>query len=628
MRECSRLVLVVLLLGISRSSSTATGGSGYFFPPPSKEETEVRPSAEPSTGGASNHLLHRIYDKLDVLYGVDIYRVTTRGNTSRAFRPAQTFQLHNLSLGYRDRYGDIDVDVQSALRWTDDITITHSRDAKIQSFHAGLERRDVWSLRVGDIFPNLSNYTFNRSAQNGTNGWYRWPALGGNLRLTGAVGITNREQEFTGGTEPGQYRRYASGGALDWEGDGPGPFGKMVAGFRVSDAHDELSSITSRNGRGGTPIPRLDIVDYSFKYDVALPAGISWRGEDALSDGNRDRTKSPSLHRIGTAHNSALDWRRPSDWGEPRSALRLLPIGLRGDFEWVDPDFLTELGSAAVDQMRWDVNSDFRWSDALDWTASYLRNEDNVRNRIKTGTVPVTNISQNTTFRMNSRPFGLFLETGAPTPAEPTLMPGDPLSRWFPWNPNHLRDFRYTYEFRYNDRGATNNTVNTKIEDYDNAVNYRNWGIDWRGGYKYQLTDDDVRSSNDRRNDEWNVGLARPFTYSIWEIRVTPTAGFRHSADRFRNGSSLTVTRAGDVGFGAAWGEFNVQTGYTVSEVDRNAPGTDVRTSQFTGSVGFRPIAVPDLNLTASVRRQNVKEDNPANSYRELEVRGHVDYRF
>lgn len=632
-RESSHVMLLglALLLLLPLPANAYRGGARPPLPTPwmaldqgaasSRAETSDVDSNDASRSRAlrsyfSDSTLERLTQALhalDVTYGVDWYRTRVSGNTTRAFRPQQTFQLHNATTGYKDRFGSVDADIQAALRWTDDITITRSRDYKLMSFSAQFDRANTWRLRFGDVFPNLSPYTYSRSARTGAHGWYAREVLGGTLKLTAVTGVTNREQEYTGRTEAGQYRRLASGGAIDWEGPGFGPLRRLKTGLRASSAHDDGSSISSRRTSGGAFIPRLDIDVYSFQYEAELPAGLTWRGENAYSDGNRDLTRGEVLQRTGTAHNTALDWSRPAAWGRPSAFARLLPIRMRADYEWVDPDFLTELGSASVDQMRWGTGADFRWNDNFDWAITHMRNQDNVRDRVTTSVVPITNVNRVSSLRMNSRPFAI-LASG--------------LGGVFGRIPEHVRNIRYTSEFRYNNRDATNNSANQKIEDYSHSLDYQVLGVSLGADYKYQLTDDDIRALSDRRNDEWGLRISRPFTWSIWQVRLNPTAGYRHAVDKTIRGENYSRTQSTNFGLGITFGEFTVQTGYTISDVDRNQLASDVLTRQFTGSIGFRPVFVPDLNISFSFRHQDVTDQTPANSYRENETKAHVDYKF
>lgn len=568
---------------------------------------EVGPGPETSRLDSALRHIAAALDKVDFAYGIDWYRTKTDGNRARSFKPDNVFQLHNVSAGYREKFGEVNVDLQTSLRWTNDFTISRSDDYKIQSIYGNFERPEKWGLRLGDIFPNFSPYTFSRSARYGSHGWYRHPLWGGHIKAVGAIGITNRDQE-AGVTEAGQYRRWAGGSSLDWDGEGPGFLGRTVAGFRFSSARDDASSIVSRYSASGTPIPKLDIDVYSFKYDAELPWGLTWKGEDAYSNGVRDMAASNPLHRYGTAHNTTLDWRRPSAWSAPVSFARILPVSVRADYEWVDPDFLTELGSASVDQQRWGVNTDHKWSDALDWTASYIRNEDNVKKRIKTGNAPVINISQTATFRTNIRLFEL--ASGL-------------------WNsPEHLRSLRYGFEFRHGDQDASNGSSNRKTEDYSHTVDYRNWGINWNADYKIQLTDDDITAANDRRVDDWGIRASRSFTYSVWEFRITPSIAYRHSVDGTLRGENLNRTQTGNFGLGISQGEFTLNTGVTLTDIDRNLQNADSLNKVYTASIGFRPVFMEGLNMTFSIRHQDMEEENKTNRFQQTEGRAHVDYRF
>ncbi|RMH58756.1 MAG: hypothetical protein D6679_03850 [Candidatus Hydrogenedentota bacterium] len=602
------MLFLILFIG----GSSARSANSYSFP--------AKPSFSRGGGGNgdqssihSDTTFHdrfaagfrRVYDRLYLNYAVDVYRTGTYGNQSRSFTPPKTFQQHYINVGYTDRFNDISIDARSTLRWTDDVTLTRSRDFKIQSIYAQAEKRNRWGLRFGDVFPNLSPYVYNRSAQYGSHLWYRRPGFGGELKLIGTAGITRREQEFIGGTEPGQYRRYAYGAGIEWEGKGPGPFKKVKAGLVGSLAMDDRSSLNIHSNTSG-PIPELRIGVSSFKYEAALPFGLTWRGEDAYSEGDRDRTQGGALSRTGWAHRSALDWRLPFVLEKKRRiATRLLPVALRADYEWVDPDFLTELGSAAVDQQRWGGGADFRWSNALTWNLSYFFNNDNVLHRITSGAALV-NSNQVTTARMSAKPFAL---TGSTT------------------LPLNLQNLQYGFEFRHNKQAASNGISNRKIEDYNHSLSYRNWGFAFGGDYKYQLTDDDVSATNDRRIDNWGVRISRPFVYSVYEVHLTPFASYRHVADRTRTGSNFTRTQTSNVGLNATWGEFNVNLGYTQVDVDRNQKNNDSLNRLYNANISFRPYAVPGLNITFTTRYQDQFEEN-GTGFRQLETRGHVDYTF
>lgn len=583
--------------------------NAYETPTEPMEDRGDRPAGEKSELNiALENGVRRIYDNLDLTYGIDWYRTGNYGDKSRSFKPDETFQMHNTTIGYDDKFGDVAMDIRSSLRWTDDITISRSKDFKIQSLYGNFEKQNKWALRFGDIFPNLSQYTYSRSARYGTHGWYKWSGLGGELKLAGALGVTNREQEFIGATQSPQYRRWASGGSLDWEGEGWKWLGKTTAGFRVSVARDDGATITSRRGPSNAKIPDLHIANYSFKYEAALPAGFGVQGENAYSNGNRDRSDESSKDRYGTAHRTAFNWRRPSAWGEPAKMARFLPISGRADYEWVSPNFLTDLGSAAVDQLKWGGGLDFRWNDSLDWSASYLLNHDNVRKRITSVTVPApnVNINQTTSLKLNLKPFAMLLPTAAP---------------------EFLKELKYGFEFRFNDRDATNLSANSKIEDYNHSLDYRFMGLIWSSDYKFQLTDDDIAAMNDRRTDDWGLRLSRPTTFSIFEITIAPTAGYRHSVDKTIRGHTYTRTQTSNYGITAKWGEFDVNLGYTHVDVDRNQRAADSVNDQINGSLTFRPFDIEDLNFNASIRYQDVNEEN-GTSYRQMENKVHVDYKF
>jgi hypothetical protein len=91
---------------------------------------------------------------------------------------------------------------------------------------------------------------------------------------------------------------------------------------------------------------------------------------------------------------------------------------------------------------------------------------------------------------------------------------------------------------------------------------------------------------------------------------------------------NLTRTQSANFGLGVAQGEFAFNTGVTFTDIDRNLVNADSLNKLYTASLGFRPVFMPGLNMTLSLRHQDVEEENKSNSYRQTEGRAHVDYRF
>jgi hypothetical protein len=403
-----------------------------------------------------------IFDRFEGTYSGDFYRYGTYGDRSRAFRPDQTFFLNNIGINMaKTMENGLDYDLKMTTRFIDDRAISYRDDPHITSFYSTIGRKDVWRVRAGDLFPNLSRYTFSRFAK-GFQGNYDRDIGAIKLRTAGVVARTERARE--GST----LRRVARGAAATFESptrirNRP----RWMIGYRLGSSYDALSSVDNPQVFTGIRDHKIDV--HSVEYGAQLPGGWSYRGENAWSRG--DTTFFHRSPRHGYAWNSDLFWTRQNR--TPYAGIRrLLPIAFQLNWEITDPYFVAPLGIAGSDQYRWNTRTAHRWNENLDWNVGFLRLQDNVRNQREDRRTTITHA---TTLSLNSRPF--------------MLIGGSP---WTNNLPPSIRAIRTKFDLRFSDRSRSDFGINQKVEDYQYSVMYSNWGINFTGDYQFQITDDDV----------------------------------------------------------------------------------------------------------------------------------------
>ncbi|MBL4888667.1 MAG: hypothetical protein JKX97_01440, partial [Candidatus Lindowbacteria bacterium] len=409
--------------------------------------------------------LKEYFDRFQMSYSGEAYRFGTYGDRSRAFRPDNTdFQnLFGLRAAKKLENG-INLETNIGMRHTTDPIISNRRDLQFTSFYASAGRKDKWLLRVGDLYPNLSRYSFSRFAE-GALGKYTQNYDKFNIKYDVVAARTQRARENN------TVERYASAVAATFE--SPNKVRNKPSwniGYRMSQADDQLNSVDNHGS-----IADLHIGVQSVVYGANSKSGWTMTGENAWSNGYADRKRDP-LVRQGYAWLTNIGWRKSYRAKPFEGIARIRPVAFQFNWELVDPYFQTALGVAASDQKRWSARSGHKWNENLDWTLSHLRLEDNVRNQKLT-----TTVSRTTTVGVNTNFFKLF----------------DPNnSTWLKLLPESIRNMKMRGEFRYNDRDASDNTVNAKIEDYVYSITYKNWGMSFKNDFSFQITDDDATPTN------------------------------------------------------------------------------------------------------------------------------------
>ncbi len=548
----------------------------------------------PRTSILKPRSLKEYFDRFDMSYYGDYYRYGTYGDRTRAFRPDDLYLTHNLSwLAASRMKNGLDYEIKLSLRTVTDPSVTFRDDVHITSFYSHLGRKDVWRVRTGDIFPNLSRYTFNRFAK-GVQGEYQ-RTMGPSLMRS--VGILSRVERSR---EQNSLRRVAIGAGLSFESlnkERGKP--KWFFGYRHSSASDQLGSVD--NAR---TLPDLQVATHGLLYSAQLKHGWSFLGENAWSKGTSDRRTA--MERDGSAWLADLSWLRQGT--TQRAGLaRLAPFAFQFNWELVDPYFLAPIGIASPNQLRWSGRTAHRFNDDLDWSMSFLRLEDNVRDQ-----AVVTNVTRNSNIAVNMRPFHLF---------------GD-VTNWTDKLPESIKAIRTKLEFRFNDRDASNNSVNSKIEDYIYTVMYKLFDINFTGDYQFQITDDDAVPTSDRRLQAYGVRAAKPLNWKKMGVRIFPNIGYRVSRDRFRTTGVTTFLQTTTLGMAVNWEEIGANFNYLILDADRAPTGNDYSQNKYNMSLTYKPYLFPNFQSVLSYSYLDQDEENHLRSYRQTETRLSVAYTF
>lgn len=584
------LTLVFPAISMVIVSGGSAGGLQISFPA-TMEDGEVRQQEVV----LRRRSLRERFDRFDLVYSGDFYRFGTYGDRSRAFRPDHFYNVNNLSLfGQVKLQNGLDYELQLTNRYATDPAVTFRDDVHVTSFYSSLGRKDVWLTRVGDLYPNLSRYTLNRFAKGGQ-AWFNRP-VGDDLvvRLTGVLGRVERSREMT------SLRRVAIGSAATIESARQVRYRPAwTVGYRYAGASDQLGSVDN-----ALNLADLQIDGHSVVYSAQLPWGLGFQGENAWSQGTTDRRVNRS--RDGYAWSADLSWLKQSR--DPYSGLaRLAPFAAQAFWELTDPYFQAPLGIASADQRRWGGRTAHRFNPNVDWTLSFLRLEDNVRDQGLN-----TNITRTSNAVVNFRPFLLFGEE----------------KNWTHLLPESVRAVRMKMDFRFNDRDASNGLTNQKIEDYIYQVLYANWGWNFTGDYQFQITDDDAVPVSDRRLQAYGVRMTRPFHWREWNMRFFPLLAYRVSRDRFRLTGSATRLQTTTAGVSVNWEELSGMLNYTYADADRTPAGNDYRQQRIASSVTYKPYLYPNFSSTLTYGYGDVDDEQPRRSYRQTETRLIVGYTF
>lgn len=582
--------LVFLLLGAWLwSAAPPTGALQVTFP-----IDAASGDTRPRVTTLKPQSLRDYFDRFDMSYLGDVYRYGTYGDRSRAFRPDKLYQNHNFSWFAASHTKDgLDYEIKLSLRSVTDPAVSYRDDLHVTSFYSQIGRKDSWRARAGDIFPNLSRYTFNRFAR-GIQTEYQHDI--GPVRLR-STGILSRVESAR---EQATLARDAIGAGLSLESpklDRGKP--RWFFGYRYASTSDELGSVDNAKS-----LADLQVITHGVLYSAQLPRGWSYLGENAWSKGTTDRRTL--VDRGGYAWLADVSWLRQST--TPRAGLaRLAPFAFQFNWELVDPYFLAPVGIASANQLRWSARTAHRFNDNMDWSMSFLRLQDNVRNQ-----ATITNISRTSDVFVNMRPFYLF--GSSPT--------------WTDHLPESVKDVRTRLEFRYNDRDATNGSVNAKTEDYLYTVLYKILDINFTGDYQFQITDDDASPTSERRLQAYGIRAAKPLNWKKMGVRVFPNIGYRINRDNFRITGVTTFLQTTTFGMAVNWEEIGANFTYLILDANRAPASNDYVQHKVNMALTYKPYLFPNFQSVLTYGYLDQNEENSRRSYRQTETRMTVAYTF
>lgn len=549
--------------------------------------------------GLKARSLKEYFDRLQISYGLDAYRIGTQGDRTRAFRPDKTYYQNLLGgRAVKTLKNGVELESNLSLRHVTDPIITIRDDVHITSFYGSATKKDRWSIRAGDLYPNLSRYTFSRFSE-GLMGSYMNDVGPVRWNLTGVFSQTERAREAN------TLRRGASAGAATFSSltmvrNKP----KWEIGYRQSHASDKVKSVDNH----GAAVD-LHVGSQAVIYSTNLPSGWSIDGENSWSSGTPNRKSLTDSHvRDGFAWLTNISWLKDFSSKPYEGIQRLRPFAFQANWELVDPYYLSPLGVAAADQQRWTVRTAHRWNENLDWGISHLRLQDNVRNQKNvTSTSRTTSVSVNTSF------FKLFDEES---------------STWIKLLPESFLDMKMRGEFRFNDRDASDATVNSKIEDYVYSVTYNNWGTTFTNDYSFQISDDDATPANDRRVQTWGVLATRPIHWKKLDVRLFPRMGYRLSRDRFRLTGRYSDIQTTTLGIGVNWEELSANLNYLILDSNREPAGTDYLQNKVSGDFTYRPYLFPGFQGTLGLAYTDYNDETTSRDYTQLETKMTIRYVF
>ena len=247
------------------------------------------------------------------------------------------------------------------LRATDDPVIDN-HTWHITHLYTKVEKPEEYLVEFGDIYSNLSTYSMALAIE-GLQGWQEIKI--GEKAKIGAQATAGRVFR---GIERNNYERKVIGSRLYYS-----PYQNLQMGINFSRNWDDTGSISDKN---------LSIDDLSpdsnnvFSYDINLYNAdwwifnaINFYSEIAYSWFD-DNIKNRDV-------NSHYDW--AFRWGISGQVEELF---LNADYERVNPDFHTNLGSAPADLEQFNLNGTYRLFNAARLSAScrWFRNSlDNSR---------------------------------------------------------------------------------------------------------------------------------------------------------------------------------------------------------------------------------------------------------
>lgn len=519
-------------------------------------------------------------------YGLRVATYDVDGATGRSFRPEGGVYENDLSA--QNRYGFADgrfFEWKADLRQLDDRQVTTRRDVQLVGLNAGYGRAGRYEARFGDVFANLSRYSFTRSFEGLSAFWAIPRGRMPDFRLLLASGRVQR------GIDNRQFTRYANGLRGAWSGIAlPGSLVKPITiGLNASAVHDDRASAN---------VPNLAVLDgrvYSVDWTIPLAlADFVLDGEAAKTYVNPNFLSPTSRERVGTA---------------VRGSLRGTPRGwnVAANIERVDPDAQSPLGSVAPDQFRWDASLSGRPVADVQLGLQFLRSENNVTRRLAS-----TSMTHTFGSNLSSPILKRFLD-----------------ARWDSSPAGALRNAVFTAGYRVSDRLTSNRTFDNSFEDGNFGVSTQWSGWRASANRSYQITIDRLARSNDRRVENWNGQLAREWAIPAIALLVTPSLTYASSRDWADLSRVTNRTRSGSANCGWRWRDkFSGAVSYAVTARDQQLGAADQVQRTITASAAWSVQAPLPTQLGLQFRHNRVDDERPGQDFTEKEAQFTMNTTF
>lgn len=549
------------------------------------------------------------FQKFDLQYRHSLYYPDFDGAPSRRIKTERLYNEQNITMRMMKSWKDYLWNTNLAIRRTDDPQIAPSKnhDWQLLNLQSTLAYKDRWDLAFGNLFPNYHRYALSTSLQ-GLQASVRLPFQNGHkLEVSSSAGRSAR------GVDGVRFTRWVTGAQAGWTSPDAwlGPIGRTSLHWSGSRMHDDIAS----NDKPGT-LPRQDARAMALRLESHIGSGLQLDADWGLSRGRMD-LRTAAREQNGGAIASSLTWRRPN--AEMKGWKILIPGFSRASFEIVGEDYFAPQGAVGPDNRRWGLLSNHPLAEwvSVDWSLN--RTEDNARRKKL-----LTNWTFSEGTAMNLSLFRAPLAIRAlGLKAKWSDAAGSRLEEWL-----QPENFRMTFDARRTRRGRTDFGINTKNEDYSASFGHRMGAWSMGGRFGWQLTDNDIDATNDRRAENWTVSIGRPLELKSWKTRLQANAGYRDGYDKLRNGNQLTRNDGVNASLTAQRGPVSAGANWDLGWTQRNNPGQGSRIHAARVNLGYRPTDVPDLELTLTGAYRNVSEDNHLLDFRTRDVRFDATYTF
>ncbi len=508
-----------------------------------------------------------------------------KGDTSRAIKRQGYNYVQDLTLRLdRPVVDGIFVEGEAQLRHVEDPRLLgrgkrrqlNQNRLRFEQGFLALYHPDRFRAEVGDVLVNYNRYVLSRNLTVYPAGEFYVPVGEGRLRTSGLFGEEPEEQVF------GTDRR-------------------QVAGARVAleDVHPILRTLGSTISWSNDKDPQDGGITnegyvWGFDGEVATPL----EGLDVYWDFARSRYGQETQGQQGT-----FQLFREMAWRGGTRYTTDFGLVSNVEYEEVQPEFRTVLGSAAPDTRSYRASVQIPLPENVDWTLLYQFTQNNVDDK-----QPDTLFLQNGSADVRYRPLG-----GDASPA--------------------LDSFTLSAGYSVNVRNTEKKAVRSQNDGYRTGVSIEEvWGFDFSATYQ-RLEDRDYLSDVKRHGNRTTTRVGYTWLLEQYDADLRPFHEFRYQDTQVGGGE---VTQ--DTGYGREyiWGldtrflqHWNTTWSYALRFDDLIGGGNSGKEDRYRGSIAYSPeLPFGHLRVGLDFRYSDVDADDDANDYRDWEGGVTLDYGF